>query len=154
MNSERTQQLPDQLDWLTRYFLRRLARAHRNNQDHDASPYSSGLFEATLISVVAPSMAVFSCLLITSLKWAPRLQSRWPNFSPKATALIIGCAAFVAGGICLGRKFRQYRDDPTAWEKFDSEADRQLIFWQKFLILSICGLLIPLLSLAATLWVL
>ena len=154
MNSAKMHHHADKLDWLTRYFLRRLARARSNNKQDVGASYSSALFEVTLISVVAPCIAVFSCVLITSLKWAPGLGSRWTSFSPKLAALIIGCAALVAGGIFLGRRFRHYRDDPTACVHFDSEADHQLIFWQKIVILSICGLVIPLLALALTLWTL
>ena len=132
--------MPEKISWLTRYFLRRLARAHGNSKDNVAASYSSALFEVTLVAVVAPCIAVFSCILITSLKWAPLLGSRWPGFSPRLTALIIGCTAFVAGGFWFGRRFGKYRDTPAAWSNFDTEADHQLIFWQKFVILSICGL--------------
>jgi hypothetical protein len=119
-----------------------------------AASYSSALFEVTLIAVAGPCIAVYSCVLITSLKWAPHLGSRWPNFSPKLTGLIIGFAAWAAGASWFGGRFRQYRDNPAVWAHFDTEADRRLIVWQKFAIMSICGLVVPLVALALTLWIL
>lgn len=149
-----TQYTPDKLDWVTRYFLRWFAWAYSNGRNDVSGAYSSALFEVTLVTVVAPCIAAFSCVLITSLKWAPFLGSKWPGFSPKLTALIIGGVALVAGGYLLGRRFGRYRDNRAAWAAFDTEADHRLIFWQKFAILSICGLVVPLFALAATVWIL
>jgi hypothetical protein len=38
--------------------------------------------------------------------------------------------------------------------EFDTEVDRRTIFKQKFAVIVVCGLIIPLLACAATLWLL
>lgn len=154
MNPTSIQHVCNKSGWLTQYFLRRLARAHSDSKGDVSASYSSALFEVTLVAVVAPCIAVYSCILITSIKWAPLVGSWGAGSSPKLTALIIGCIALVAGGYWFNCRFRKYRGNPATWTDFDTEEDRRLIFWQKLVILSICGLVVPLLALATTLWAL
>lgn len=148
-----TQSPPEKLSWLTRYFLRRLALAHSDKKNDEATSYSTALFEATLISVIAPSVAVFSSFLLSSLKWAPDLRSwwPWPRSSIKLTAVIIAVLAAVLGGFLLNRRFKPYRHNPAMWSRFATEADRRLIFWQKIAIMTTFGIVVPLLAFVATL---
>src|SRR5213078_3354268 len=106
----------------------------------DSAPYSDALFEVTLVAVLAPCLAVYSCLLITSLAWAPKLTARWPNVSPKGVGLLIGLLALSAGGIWFSRRFRAYRGDLRSFSVFDSERDRRVVFWQKFWIMTSCAI--------------
>ena len=139
------------IDWTTRYFLRRLAIARKKP---NAAPYSEALFEVTLIAVVMPCMAAFSCLLASSLVWGPSLTATSSKSSLKALALVVGLLALVAGGIQFARRFGKYRDDPYTASAFDSERDRRVVFWQKFFIVITCILVIPLLALGVTAWIL
>jgi hypothetical protein len=71
------------MGWVGRYFLRRLALARKDLTKSYSGAYSSALFEVMLVVVLAPCMAIFSCILITSLRWAPAFGHEHPGFSPK-----------------------------------------------------------------------
>jgi hypothetical protein len=144
----------DELSWTDRYFLRRLALARRDRSASEAASYSSALFEVTLITVFAPCLAVFSSVVITSLRWTPTFGHRHPNFSPKLTGLAIGMVALIVGSAWFGRRFRKLRVTPGAWCDFDTPEDRRIVFRQKVAILTICGAVVPLMALAATFWIL
>lgn len=126
--------------------------AKRNRKRHE-DPYSSALFEVTLVAIAAPCLAVFSCVLITSLKWAPNFGWRWHGLSPTSIGLIIAALAFLGGGVLFARRFRRYREDDFVWQAFDTENDRRVVFWQKVAILTGCGLVVPWVALALTIWV-
>jgi hypothetical protein len=130
--------------WTLRYFLRRFALA-RKSKDAGAA-YSSALFEVVLVAVVAPSMAIFSCAIITSVKWAPALATRWSHFSPKLTGVIIAVMSFAVGKALFDKRLQRYRDNSEAYRNFGSDLDERAVFWQKLSIVSICGLVLPLLA--------
>jgi len=146
-----TQTLPEKLGWLTLYFLRRLALAHKDGKNDEATSYSSALFEATIVSVIAPFGAIFSSLLLSSLKWAPDLDSKWSRSSLKLTEVMVGLLFMALGGIWLNRRFKQYRNNPAAWSRFATEEDYRLVFWQKIAIMTTCAVIVPILAFAATL---
>lgn len=142
----------DRLGWMDRYFLRRFALARRAPKSHLATPYSEALFEVTVVAVLAPCMAVFSCVLMTSLKWAPTFAHTHPNFSPRIASLVFASLAIGAGNAWLRWRFRRFPSD--AWADFDTESDRRMIFWQKRIILLVCGAVIPVLAVIVTVWIL
>src|SRR5689334_20461993 len=121
----------DQVGPVARYFLRRFALAKRLPGTTDAAAYSNALFEVTLVSVLAPILAVYSCALISSLKWAPKFGAMHPSFDPKLTGLIVGFLALTTGGVWLHRRFRSYRENSNLVQKFDTEDARRIVFWQK-----------------------
>jgi hypothetical protein len=116
--------------------------------------YSSALFEIVLITVVAPTVAIFSCLLITSLKWAPSLGAQWPHFSPKLAVVVFSVFTFGIGKALFNRHFKSYREELELRLEFSSETDRRAVFWQKTAVLATCGLVMPLLACLLTFWVL
>lgn len=142
----------DGLGWVDRYFLRRFALARRAAKSSPATPYSEALFEVTLVAVLAPSMAVFSCVLMTSLKWAPAFAHTHPNFSPRMASLVFAFLAIGGGNAWLRHRFR--RLSPDAWADFDADSDRRMVFWQKRIIFLICGVVIPVLAVIVTVWIL
>ncbi len=105
------------------------------------------------MTIVAPCIAIFSCILISSLRWAPAFGTRYPGFSPRLALLIVGCLAFLAGGVWFRRRFIGIRSRMSDCGAFDTDDDRRIIVCQKIAILSICGLVIPLLAVALTFWV-
>lgn len=153
MTYKREQTRADQLGWARRYFLRRLALARRGPKKSEAAMYSDALFELTLVAVLMPCIAVFSCLLITSLKWAPNFGHEHPDFSPKIAALVIGFLAYGIGYAWFRRSFAKLRTMADLWVDFDSEEDRRIAFWQKLMIVSVCGAVVPMLALAVTFWI-
>ena len=96
----------ERLGWADRYFLRRLALARRRPTKFHADAYSSALFEVTVVAVLMPCLAIFSFVLMTSLKWAPTFEHAHPNFSPKIAGLVLGFLPFGAGRAFF-RRLRQ-----------------------------------------------
>lgn len=136
------------LGWVGRYFLRRLALARRDSKSSEGTAYARARFEVTLVVVLAPCMAIFSCVLVASLKWAPGF-GRVHNFSPKLAALVIAALAGSVGSAWFSRHFRTLGQS-GAWADFDTERDRRIAFWQKVAIMSVCGAVIPLLAIMVT----
>jgi hypothetical protein len=89
---------------------------------------------------------------VTSLKWAPNFTHAHPNFSPKLIGLVVGFIAAGAGHVWFRRRFRRFLQPPDVWADFDSESDRRIVFWQKLIILSVCGAVIPMLAVIVTFW--
>src|ERR1700734_671575 len=124
MRSKPQQVGDNQLSWVSRYFLRRLALARRDSKVSEGAAYSSARFEVTLVAVLAPCMAIFSCVLISSLKFAPDFGRAHPNFSPKAVAFVIAVLAGSIGSAWFGRRFRTLGRSGV-WADFDTERDRR-----------------------------
>ena len=152
--NELNQTCGDGLSWTARYFLRQLALARKNGRKSEAASYSKALSEVTFVAIVAPFVAAFSCIVITSLKWAPTFGRMHPDFSPKLTGLVVGFLVLGVGTAWFRRRFSKFRAMPAIWAAFDTEEDRRLVFWQKVIILTLCGAVVPLLALALTLWIL
>lgn len=150
MNCSRNEGGGGRLGWADRYFVRRFALARRMPTSSTATAFSNALFEVTLVAVALPCLAVYSCVLVTSLKWAPNLTRAHPNFSPKLVGLVIGFLAAGAGHAWFRRRFRRFLQPPDVWVDFDTERDRRIVFWQKLIILSICGAVIPVLAVIVT----
>ena len=110
----------------------------------------SALFEVTLVAVLAPGAAIFSCVLITSLRWAPTFGRAHPNFSPKLFVLALSILGVAAGNAWFGRLFNKYRTMPDACASFDTEQDQRIVFWQKWIVLLGCGAVIPVLAMLWT----
>lgn len=154
MNSSQKELPGGRVGWMARYFLRRLALARRDPRNSATAAYSNALFELTLVVVLMPCLAIFSCVLIASVKWAPTFARAHPNFSPKVAGLVIGFLAFGAGNVWLRRRFRELQVMPSACAYFDTKEDRRVACWQKLVVVSVCGAVIPLLAIAVTFWIL
>jgi hypothetical protein len=134
---------------VARYFLRRYAQARRNPNNANAFvPYSTAAFEVSLLFVGLPAIAIFSALLITSLKWAPPQPGSSNVYSARYFGVILFLFFCGVGHWYFFCKFRRYREDPSASAEFDSEADRRIIYRQKFAAIVLSGLVIPLIAFA------
>jgi hypothetical protein len=83
MTSPSDSTAPDKRDFVTRYFLRRLAIArHRVPTRKLGTQYTDALLETILIFVGLPMLGVASLILIPSLRWAPNTIAKWIAYSP------------------------------------------------------------------------
>lgn len=134
---------------VTRYFLRRLAQAQRERAgSRHSRAYTRALAEVIAVFVLMPGIAVFSA---TAWVFTSVPAAYWSGESARSTlgiALLITLGLVLLGHLAFGRHFRRYLRDPQAASEFDSEEDRQIVFWQKFAVTAVCGVLVPLCTLA------
>ena len=138
------------MDFITRYFLRRLAisRREQRHASQDAS-YKDALVEVILVVLGFPSVAILSFVGILTMQWwEPVISANWPWLSFPLGALGLWFVVATLGYRLLGRRFRQYRDDPTPCLDFASERDERIAFWVKVSVVTVCGLIIPWLGIA------
>ena len=138
------------MDVITRYFLRRLAISRRELEDasQDAS-YKDALMEVILVVLGFPSVALLSFVGISTMGWwEPIVSAKWPWLSFKVVGLGLWAVSVILGHQWLGRRFRQYRDDPAPCLEFASDKDRRAAFRLKFSVITVCGLIIPWLGIA------
>ncbi len=132
---------------ITRYFLRRLAEAQREGGSHPARAYTRALAEVIAVFVLMPGIAVFSAAAWYFSSLPP---TYWEGANARSTlgaAMLVTFGLVLAGHFAFGRHFRRYCRDPQAASEFDSEADRQIAFWQKFVVTTVCGVIVPLCTL-------
>jgi hypothetical protein len=98
-----------------------------------------GLLSVALLSFVGIS---------TTDWWDPIVSSRWPRFSFRVTALVLWILTLAVGHRWLGRQFARFRHGPTPSLEFATEKDRRIAFWQKFGVITLCGLGAPWLGIA------
>lgn len=142
-------------DFLTAYFLRRLAIARRNPlyNGNPGAAHWDALLEVILIAVTAPLFAIFSFLLILSLRWLTPSQAAMLPVPSKYVGGIGGwILSVIIGRLLLGRKFKRFLNDPGAALEFDDERDRQVAEGQKIAVLVISGLLIPAIAFLIAFW--
>jgi hypothetical protein len=134
------------MDFSTRYFLRRLAQARREPNNATAGvAYFKALSETVLLVPGLPAMAVFSWIVIASLRIAPRVAASY-GLHPRLAAVGSVALAMTCGYVWFHSRFKHYRIDPSASLNFDSEHDREIIFWQKVSMTALCGAILPLLA--------
>jgi succinate dehydrogenase/fumarate reductase cytochrome b subunit len=138
-------------DFIARYFLRRLAMAHRESPSRKPSiQYSNALLETILIFVGLPMLGIASLILIPSLRWAPNTTAKWLSASPWGDVLVVGILSLVVGHLCFGKRFKKYREDRSAYTQFASTRDARIVFWQRFIVFIICAVVLPLLAMLVT----
>ncbi len=106
--------------------------------------HTRALAEAIAVCVLMPSIALFSLGAWVCLRLQPVLHSTSDGHSPLAGMLLVTFSLVLAGHIGLGRRLRHFRDDPEAARGFDTDHDREIAFWQKFIVTAVCGLAAPL----------
>lgn len=135
-------------DFVTRYFLRRLAQAQREGARSRASrPYSLALAEAITLFVLMPGIAVFCIAACVCLRAPAQLVYQAHGQSPLGAVLLLTFALVMLGHLWFTRRLRAFRQDLSAAQDFDTEEDRQIAFWQKLLVTVICGVAAPLATL-------
>jgi len=102
----------DKRDFVTRYFLRRLAIArHRVPTRKLGTQYTDALLETILIFVGLPMLGIASLILIPSLRWAPNTIAKWFGYSPWSGVIFIGILSVAVGRVWIGKRFEKYRED-------------------------------------------
>ena len=142
---------PEKPDFIARYFLRRLAIAHRDSPSRKPSiQYTNALLETILVFVGMPLIGLASLVLIPSLRWAPNTLAKWSSVSHFGLATILWIVSTGIGHIWLGHRFKKYRDDHSAYLQLSSDRDFKIASWQKATILLACGIVLPLLAMYIT----
>lgn len=138
-------------DFIARYFLRRLAMAHRESPRRKPSiQYTNALVETILIFVGMPVIGLASVLLITSLRWGPLILTKSPGFSQLGGAAILWLFSVIVGHIWLGHRFKKYREDRSAFLQLNTAKDFRIASWQKATVFLACGILLPVLAMYIT----
>jgi uncharacterized membrane protein YbhN (UPF0104 family) len=142
----------NEVDFLTRYFLRKLAvsrRKYKHSLD-PLMPFRDAKTEVILVFMALPVAAVFMMIAILALHWITRAQMANVHLPPK---LLI---AVVLWGLCLfwgnkifDRRLSRFREDPSASDAFDTERDRRVLRWQFVIAIATAGLVVPVLSFVA-----
>lgn len=139
-------------DFLTRYFLRRLAIARRKGRFPSAQ-YRAALVDVICFAIAFPILGLLSFGLVLSLRWmTPAQAAAHPIPSKYIIAGIVMALSFVVGHRLLGPKFERYRDDPTACRGYDSEHDRRVGAFQKTAGFLICAIVMPWLGFMIAFW--
>lgn len=136
------------VDVPTRYFLRRLAQAQHANGG--ARAYAIALSDVIAIFVLLPALAV----LCIAARLGAVLHALPPPFNavPALSLALATTLLMVATGHAWFMwRLRGFRHDAALARDFDTEDDRQIAFWQKLMVMVICGFIIPLCALSALL---
>jgi hypothetical protein len=143
---------PKEDDFLTRYFLRRLAIARRKGRFASAQ-YRTALVDVVCFAIAFPVLGLLSFGLILILTWmTPTQAAAHPIPSKYVIAGIVMACSFVAGHRLLGSKFERYRDDPSACRGYDSDHDRRVATFQKTAGFLICAIVMPWLGFMIAFW--
>jgi hypothetical protein len=137
--------------FITRYFLRRLAMAHRESPSRKRSiQYTNALLETILAFVGMPLIGLASLVLIPSLRWAPNTLAKWSSISHFGLAIIFSIVSLVIGHLWFGHRFKKYRDDRSAYLQLSTDRDFKIASWQKTTVFLSCGIVLPLLAMYIT----
>lgn len=132
---------------VARYFLRRRALIHRKYSGNEPSAqHNRAVLEAILIFVGLPIIGLGSFAGILALRWAPNPLVAAIKLSPYIYLVMLVILSLVIGHLWLAKKLRIYRRDRTVYQQFDSDKDREVIFWQKVTMTVICGVVIPIIA--------
>jgi hypothetical protein len=143
--------LNSDVDFITRYFLRRLAKAHRESPTRSPSiQYTNALVETIYIFVGLPVVGLASLILIPSLRWAPNTIAKWFGLSPRIGLIIMCVMSLVIGHRWLGQRLKKYREDRSVYLQFDTERDTKIAFWQKVSVTVVCAIVLPFLAMLVT----
>ena len=135
-------------DFIARYFLRRLAMAHRERPDRKPRiQYTNAFVETILIFVAMPMGGLASVALLAILRWAPQVLPKGFGFSQMGAALALWSLSVVVGYLWLGPRLKKYREDPSAYIEFATTRDARVASWQRFIVFTICAIVLPLLIL-------
>jgi hypothetical protein len=141
-------------DFITRYFLRRLAVARRKAGNKEPSvAYSEAKVETIVVVLLMPAIAIISVVGLGSLRFFTPSQVAEAHLPSKVTfALILWILCAVVGNFWLDPRFKKYLSDPSACLGFDSDHDRRIAGQQKALTILICAVVLPALTLLITFW--
>ena len=139
----------EQPDLIARYFIRRLALAHRK-WNKPSVQYNNALADTVGVFVAFPLVAFASFILILSLRWAPNTVAKVFGLSPGVGMIMIVVFSMVVGYLWLNGRLKKYREDRSIYLRFATESDRRVVFWQKIIVFVVCAIVIPFLALLVT----
>ena len=143
----------ENVGFVTRHFLRRLAIARRMKHDDPRTAFVDAKVEVILVFLVAPLVGVLSFAVAFSLHWfTPAEVKRIPLPSKYIQAVVLLSFCYIVGSLWLDRKFKRYRSDPTPCLQFDTERDRKIVEWQKLFAYIAGGGVMPLAGLVIGFW--
>ena len=96
-------------------------------------------------------IAIASIFLISSIRWAPtNIIFQGFSSSPTMGTFVLIALSLVVGRWWIGRRLAQYREDRITYSRFDTPRDTRIVFWQKFSVLLLCGIILPLVAMFVT----
>ena len=134
------------MDLMTKYFLRRFAKARRDPKADQRKAFDDAVFETSLVFILFPAFALINIALLAGLRFWPKTVTNTWMMAPKVAAICTGILIGVIGHRGVGRHFRALRMDTAPWWEFDSAADRRLVAWQTFGVFCICAIVVPFLA--------
>ena len=133
----------------TEYFLRQLAQARSRPWGEGASreagaarAYSKALAESIVLLVLMPSIALFC--LIASIGARAGAATPTSGLAWLLLVFLIVGAFVLLGHLWLGHRLQRFRHDHSPAQHYDSARDRRIVFWQKLIVTSVCGGVVPL----------
>ena len=124
---------------VVRYFLRRLAMAHRKSAKPRVQ-YANALAETVLVFVALPIAGITSFFLVISAKWGANPIIETLGIAPQIGGIVFGALAMLVGYLLLNKRMKKYiEEDPACYLRFGTEKDAQIVFWQKVCALIVCG---------------
>jgi hypothetical protein len=128
---------------LERYFLRRLAIAHRV-YGKPRVRYANALADTILVFIAAPAAGILTFILILSLSWAPNPITRVFGISPQLETIVGAAALMFIGHRLLNKQMRNLTArEPDSYLLFSTARDGSIVFWQKTIVLVVSGILLP-----------
>lgn len=143
-----------QLDLVTKYFLRRLAIAHRQGAYKTRrGEYEDAMMEVILLLLGLPIVGLLGAAVILSLRWlSPSEAAARPLPSKYMIILVTWGLCILIGKFWLGRRLKKYMDDPASRTMLDTERDQRIAERQKTIVIVTFVFVIPAVALLITLW--
>jgi hypothetical protein len=112
-----------------RYFLRRLAMAHRKSNKPRVQ-FANALADTIFVFVIIPIAGLINFLLVVNAKHpvVTKIIGVAPNIGPYALAAL----AMLVGYVLLNKRMKKHvEQDSTCYLQFCTEKDAEIAFWQR-----------------------
>jgi hypothetical protein len=141
-------------DFLTKYFLRRLAIARRERRyNNRGAEHNEALFELLFFIVLLPVGGLATFAIILSLRWMPgghAVSNSLPSLYFLGAALTIVC--YLIGRRILSARYKRYLQEPVSFLGFNTERDRRIAHRQKALAILTFGVAMPGIAAVIVFW--
>ncbi len=141
-------------DFLTKYFLRRLAIARRERRyNNRGAEHNEALFELLFFIVLLPVGGLATFAIILSLHWmngAHEVSDSLPFLYFLGGGLTIVC--YLIGRRILAGRYRRYLQEPVSFLGFSSERDRRIAHRQKAVAILAFGVAMPGIAAVIAFW--
>jgi len=131
-----------------RYFLRRLALAHRKSSNPKVQ-YANALAETILVVIGLPIAGLTCFVMVINLRRGPDPIHKLLGAAPLFGQLVFGIGAMLVGNLLINKRMKKYvAESSTCYLPFSSDKDAQIVFWQRIGALIIFGILPTFLAIA------